>query len=160
MAARRADAENPACHLSWTTLAGVGYIESHSGDLGGGLEPSGRPRRAIYGVRLDRKGQVAGVRDSDGGALDGTETVDRAVGPLQFLPSTWSTWSSDGDGNGVRDPQDVDDASLAAARYLCAAGDLSTASGWTAAIYSYNHSSDYVQWVYAATQEIAIRSRG
>ncbi len=48
-----------------------------------------------------------------------TPTYDRAVGPMQFLPGTWGRWGSDGDRDGVSDPQDVDDAALAAARYLC-----------------------------------------
>jgi len=72
------------------------------------------------------------------------------VGPLQFLPSTWAIWGTDGDGNGVADPEDLDDAARAAAHYLCADGhDLSTADGWTAAVLSYNHARVYLDQVYA-----------
>jgi membrane-bound lytic murein transglycosylase B len=78
---------------------------------------------------------------------------------MQFLPSTWETWGSDGDGDGVADPQDLDDAAYSTARYLCASGqDLTTAAGWTAAIRSYNHSDDYVRAVYAAASAYADRA--
>ena len=73
--------------------------------------------------------------------------------------STWTTWATDGDSDGSADPYDIDDASLAAGRYLCASGrDLSTASGWSAAIFSYNHSDDYVRSVYAAAESYAART--
>lgn len=160
VAARRADAETPGCRLSWATLAGIGYVESHSGDLGGGLRASGVPRSAIYGVPLDGVGPVAAVADSDGGRLDGDTTLDRAVGPMQFLPSSWTRWASDGDADGARDPQDIDDAALTAARYLCDAGDLGTAEGWTAAVLSYNASTDYLDAVFDATAAIAVGSQG
>lgn len=102
---------------------------------------------------------MASVLDTDGGALDGDVAGDRAVGPLQFLPSTWITWGSDGDGDDVRDPQDIDDAALSAARYLCDSGDLSSSEGWTAAVFSYNHSREYVQLVFAAADRIAAWSK-
>ena len=43
-----------------------------------------------------------------------------AVGPLQFIPGTWRAWASDGNQDGRTDPQNLYDASLAAARKLCA----------------------------------------
>jgi hypothetical protein len=151
--------DSPGCHLDWTTLAGIGYVESLNGEDGQGLNPDGRPRALIYGPSLDGSGQLAAVADTDQGSLDADAMRDRAVGPLQFLPSTWRTWGTDGDGDGERNPQDMDDAALSAARYLCAAGDLSTPVGWTDATYSYNHSAEYVQSVYAATDRIAAASR-
>jgi len=72
------------------------------------------------------------------------------VGPLQFLPSTWAQWGADGDGDGVTDPQDLDDAAYAAGRYLCAdGGDLAEGPAWQQAVFSYNHSASYVAAVYA-----------
>lgn len=44
----------------------------------------------------------------------------RALGPMQFLPGTWSRYAADGDGDGKADVQNVFDASLAAA-VTCAA---------------------------------------
>ena len=47
---------------------------------------------------------------------------------MQFIPSTWSVVGVDGDGDGKRDPQDIDDAALATAVYLCSGDeDLSSA---------------------------------
>jgi membrane-bound lytic murein transglycosylase B len=145
--------DDPGCHLAWTTLAGIGWVESQQGTIDGRvLQANGRPDRAITGVNLDGSGDVAAVPDGSGG-------YQRALGPLQFIPSTWATWKADGDGDGVDDPQDVDDAALAAARYLCASGgDLATGSGWSAAIFSYNHSNDYVRAVYDAAKAYADRT--
>jgi murein DD-endopeptidase MepM/ murein hydrolase activator NlpD len=42
-----------------------------------------------------------------------------AIGPMQFLPSTWRTWGRDGDGDGTADPYSPPDAIVSAARYLC-----------------------------------------
>jgi len=145
--------EDPSCRLGWTTLAGIGWVESQQGTIDGRvLEADGRPDRAITGVELDGSGDVAAVPDGSGG-------FQRALGPLQFIPSTWATWATDGDGDGVADPQDVDDAALAAARYLCSSGDdLASASGWSAAVFSYNHSDDYVNAVYDAAKAYADRT--
>ena len=85
---------------------------------------------------------------------------EHAVGPMQFLPATWETWASDGDSDGTADPNDLDDAAAAAARYLCAAGgDLSTGAGWTSAVLAYNHERAYVDAVHAAATSYAERSR-
>lgn len=144
---------DPGCHLGWTTLAGLGWVESQNGTIGGRtVAADGRPDRPVMGPVLDGRGRLAAIRAADGG-------WERAVGPLQFLPSTWSTWSSDGDGDGSSDPQDLDDAALAAARYLCASGqDLGTGAGWSAAVRSYNHTNAYVRAVYDAASAYAART--
>jgi membrane-bound lytic murein transglycosylase B len=155
VATLREQAADAACHLGWTTLAGIGWVESQHGTLGGlAVGRDGRSSGRIDGPVLDGSGDVAAVPD-DGGSWQ------RATGPLQFIPSTWARWASDGDGDGVADPQDVDDAAYAAARYLCASGgDLATAAGWTAAVLSYNHSEEYVRSVHAAAQAYADRTSG
>ncbi|TQS39755.1 murein transglycosylase [Cryptosporangium phraense] len=139
----------PNCKLSWTLLAGIGAVESNHGRYGGArLAPDGTSSKPIIGVPLAGIG-VERVRDTDGGTLDGDRTWDRAIGPMQFLPSTWKAWSVDADHNGRADPYDIDDASLAAGYYLCAGGqNLSTADGWSAAVFSYNRVPEYVQRVY------------
>jgi membrane-bound lytic murein transglycosylase B len=141
------------CPVGWTTLAGIGWIESgHGTDAGQQLGADGRPLVPILGPLLDGHGKVAAVPDGTGGWA-------RAEGPMQFLPSTWQQWGSDGDGDGVADPQDLDDAAYTAARYLCASGqDLTTGAGWAAAVRSYNHSDAYVLAVYAAATAYAGRS--
>jgi hypothetical protein len=82
------------------------------------------------------------------GSLDGDAVWDRAVGPMPFIPSTWAEWGTDGSGDGVADPQNIDDAALSAARYLCGAGaDLSVSQNWLDAIWSYNGTTEYVSRV-------------
>ncbi len=153
--------EEPRCHLSWATLAGIGYVESHHGTIGGRvLGSDGRPGKApIIGVALSGDGPVDRVADSDGGRLDGDTRYDRAVGPMQFIPATWRRWGGDGDGDSVVDPQDVDDAVYAAARYLCASGGpLDSPVAWRQAVLSYNRSTTYLLDVLAATNTYAARA--
>lgn len=142
--------EQPSCHLGWSTLAGVGTVESGNGTVGGRqLLLNGLSSSPISGPALNGAGGYAAIGNGSGG-------WSSALGPMQFIPSTWDRWGADGDGDGYSDINDIFDASLAAGRYLCADGrDLATAQGWTAAIYSYNHSADYVQQVYAAANAAA-----
>ena len=157
-AAVRLAQEEPGCRLGWTTLAGIGEIESVHGTIGGRtLLADGRSSQPILGPALDGVGPVAAMRaDAGATALHGDPTWDHAVGPLQFLPSTWAQWGVDEGGDGTADPQDLDDAAYAAGRYLCAdGGDLTGGPAWQAAVLSYNHSSAYVASVYAAASRFA-----
>ncbi|GAB3598244.1 lytic transglycosylase domain-containing protein [Microbacterium tumbae] len=134
----------PWCGLGWNTLAAIGLVESDHGTAGGAsLGDDGVSAPAIVGIALDGVGTVR-VLDTDGGALDGDPVWDRAVGPLQFIPGTWAAYGRDGDGDGVADPNQIDDAALSAAHYLCdAGGDLTVAANWIAAVADYNPSVDY-----------------
>lgn len=142
LALRKTD---PACRLSWVTLAGIGRVESDHGRFGGAnLRPDGTPSPPIIGVALNGVGAVARIGDSDGGALDGDTRHDRAVGPMQFIPSTWRRHAADGNGDGNADPQQIDDAALAASRYLCFGGrNMASADGWWSGVLSYNNSTEY-----------------
>jgi membrane-bound lytic murein transglycosylase B len=149
-AADRMAQDVPGCHLSWPLLAGIGRVESDHGKYGGAVPGAdGVDRPSIIGIRLD--GSVPGtavVRDTDHGALDGDPVYDHAVGPMQFLPATWSAIAVPASGHGAPDPQNVNDAALAAARYLCASGsDVSTSDGVLAALGRYNPSSGYAALV-------------
>jgi membrane-bound lytic murein transglycosylase B len=151
-AASNIDAADPGCHLGWTLLAGIGRVESDHGRFGGSvLGNDGVPRPAIVGVPLNGKGPVAAIHDTDGGSFDGDKVWDRAVGPMQFIPSTWSGGAGrDGDGDGKKSPNDLDDASLAAAAYLCnGGGNLSDDTGMKSAVFRYNPSDYYVALVTA-----------
>lgn len=140
--------ESPGCGLSWTLLAAIGRVESDHGRYGGSeLGFDGRPQPAIVGVALNGQGPVRAIGDTDDGRWDGDQVWDRAVGPMQFIPGTWATSGRDGDGDGVATPHDLDDAALAAAAYLCRAGDLRDGATRARAILSYNNSSAYVALV-------------
>ncbi|MGH3931048.1 MAG: lytic transglycosylase domain-containing protein [Pseudonocardiaceae bacterium] len=150
-------ATEAGCQLTWVTLAGIALIESkHGSGPTRNLGQDGRPSSPIIGVPLNGGPGVRAIADTDGGFLDGDRVWDRAVGPFQFIPSTWANWRTDGDGDGVAEPQDIDDAAVSAARYLCAGGrNLATGEGWLQAILSYNNSVPYVQNVYTASQTYA-----
>jgi membrane-bound lytic murein transglycosylase B len=151
----------PKCRLSWATLAGIGRIESHHGQYGGAvLGADGRPSKPIIGVPLGGSPGVKAIGDTDGGRLDGDPSTDRAVGPMQFIPSTWAKYASDGNEDGVADPRQIDDAAFAAARYLCANGrDMASASGWWSGILSYNNSIQYAQKVFGLADGYAKAAR-
>ncbi|WP_415654160.1 lytic transglycosylase domain-containing protein, partial [Saccharomonospora xinjiangensis] len=79
---------------------------------------------------------------------DGDTTWDRAVGPMQFIPSTWAHYAADGNDDGITDPNNIHDAALAAGRYLCSGDfDLSDSEQLRTAIYRYNNSWAYVDTV-------------
>ncbi|MBM7503584.1 lytic transglycosylase domain-containing protein [Agromyces aurantiacus] len=145
----------PECGIDWTTIAAIGAIESGHGSHGGSaLDANGVATPAILGPALDGDG-FAAISDTDDGALDGDTTWDRAVGPMQFIPSTWERWGIDANGDGVADPNQIDDAAHATALYLCASGPMTSAEGWRAAVFSYNHDDDYVDEVARVANEYA-----
>ncbi|MDT7654340.1 MAG: hypothetical protein QOI36_5746, partial [Pseudonocardiales bacterium] len=150
-------AATPRCRLSWTMLAGIGRVESNHGRLGrADLGADGVSRPLIIGVPLDGSGGVREIRDTDGGRLDRDPTYDRAVGPMQFLPTTWARYGADGNGDGVRDPFQIDDAAAAAAAYLCADGrDTASGAGWWDGVLTYNRSISYAQLVWGAANRYA-----
>ncbi|MGW7383129.1 lytic transglycosylase domain-containing protein [Streptomyces sp. NPDC054794] len=149
---RRAEEElarsAPRCRLHWQLLAAIGQVESGQA-RGGWVTPDGTTVKPILGPRLTG-GAFAVVADTDGGAYDGDMVYDRAVGPMQFIPSTWARWGADGNGDGRTDPNNVYDAALAAGRYLCAGGrDLSNPADLDRAVLGYNHSDTYLRTVTA-----------
>ena len=110
--------EQPACALRWELLAAIGKTESNHGV--GRLDVFGNSLVPIIGIPIGG--------DTDGGVLDGDSGRDHAVGPMQFIPSTWRKWGTDANGDGKADPGNIVDAATAAGRYLCrAAGDLTLA---------------------------------
>jgi membrane-bound lytic murein transglycosylase B len=142
--------DRPGCHLGWTTLAGIGGVESGHGTTGGAtLLADGSTSKPILGPALNGTAGMASIRsNAQSSHWHGDPRWDHAVGPMQFIPSTWRTWGADGNGDGVSDPNNMYDAAYATGLYLCASGaDLRTGQGWSRAIFSYNHSDDYVRSV-------------
>lgn len=156
-AALRLAQERPDCGLGWTTLAALGEIESDHGRHNGSMiGPDGVTVPGIFGPALDGSVYDA-FADTDQGRWDGDPVWDRAVGPLQFIPATWADWGADGDGDTLADPQQIDDAALAAGRYLCESGAMTSPTAWRAAVYSYNHVESYVDLVAATANGYAAR---
>ncbi|MDI3214046.1 lytic transglycosylase domain-containing protein [Arthrobacter sp. AL12] len=158
-AAVTANDSAPECGIGWNTVAAVGFVESAHGTYGGGsLDAAGQASGPIVGPSLNGVG-FAAIADTDAGVLDGDARWDHAVGPMQFIPSTWQLAGRDGNRDGAADPFNIDDAAFSAATYLCAHGrDLSTAQGWTDAIYSYNQSDRYIRQVRAQSTAYAART--
>ncbi|MFJ5779284.1 C40 family peptidase [Streptomyces sp. NPDC093094] len=138
----------PGCRgMRWPVLAGIAKIESNHA-TGHAISPGGDIRPRIYGVLLDGSGaggNTIAFPDTDRGRWDGTAGGERAVGPFQFLPSTWNSTGRDAGGDRLADPHNADDAALGAAVYLCGGGrDLADREQLQAAVYAYNHSQEYV----------------
>ncbi|UXA12537.1 lytic murein transglycosylase [Mycobacterium sp. SMC-8] len=154
-AARVAEVENPGCHVKWTTLAGIGQVESHHGTYRGAtVAPDGEVTPPIRGVLLDGTGGNLVIMDHDSVSHDpaienrGDEPYARAMGPMQFIPETWRLYGVDANNDGDISADNIDDAALSAAGYLCWRGkDLSKARGWMDALRAYNHSDQYARTV-------------
>ncbi len=147
-AARVAEVENPECHLSWTTLAGIGMVESHHGTYRGAeIAPNGDVSPPIRGVHLDGTNGNRAIVDREA-SIDGEQVYARAMGPMQFIPETWRLYGVDANNDRVISPDNFDDAALSAAGYLCFRGkDMSTPRGWMNALRAYNQSEPYARAV-------------
>ena len=136
-------ASAPGCGLSWSLLAGIGRIESMHAH-GGATDGRGTAVRPIYGPVLD--GTLPGNEVIVQSSAAGRVSYARAVGPMQFLPDTWARYGADGDEDGVADPQNLYDSTLAAARYLCSGGqDLREPLQAISAVLRYNKSMPYAR---------------
>ncbi|GAB3214257.1 hypothetical protein GCM10027294_53150 [Marinactinospora endophytica] len=131
----------PSCtNMRWSILAGIGKVESnHLQDLGSDIKPNGDIDPPLYGPQLNGNG-FAAISDTDNGEYDNDTVWDRAVGPMQFIPSSWEIFGQDGNGDRERDPQNVFDATLATAAHLCgdATRDFSDREQIKAAVHAYN----------------------
>ena len=149
-AAKVAQVENPGCHLGWTTLAGIGMVESHNGTYHGAtIAPNGDVTPPIRGVRLNGShGNLTILDDSDARQPHSDPPYARAMGPMQFIPETWRVYGVDAHNDGIKSPDNIDDAALSAAGYLCfRGGDLATPRGWVTALRAYNNSDLYARTV-------------
>ncbi|OSC57532.1 lytic transglycosylase, partial [Streptomyces sp. 4F] len=136
----------PGCNLPWQLLAAIGKVESGQA-RGGRVTADGTTTSPIIGPQLDGNG-FALIKDTDNGVYDGNSAYDNAVGPMQFIPSTWAWAGRDGNGDGKEDPNNIYDAALSAGHYLCRNGwDLSDQADLKRAILSYNNSQDYLYTV-------------
>lgn len=162
-AAERTAVSRPNCHLSWSLVAAIGRVESNHA-RGGQVDGAGTTLSPILGPQLSGGG-FAQIPDTDNGALDGDTEWDRAVGPMQFIPSTWRRNGLDANADGIASPHNMFDAASAAGRYLCARGrDLADDAQLKDAVFSYNPSQSYVdlvlKWQQAYASGIAVLPDG
>ena len=153
---------DPRCRVSWATIAAISAVEGrHGTHAGASLRFDGTSDPRIIGIALDGEAEdgfgnpVSNIADTDGGFYDDDKELDRAVGPMQFIPQEWERWGRDGDEDGVEDPHDLDDATVAAAAYLCTYGSQRSWENWNTAVYAYNHSNAYVALVKGNLDRIA-----
>jgi hypothetical protein len=102
-------------------------------------------RPALVGAALDGRHGRGRVSDTDAGRLDADPRWDAPVGPMALLPSTWTSVAVDADDDGRRDPQDLDDASLAAAVLLCST--MQHGTPLRAALRAYHRAPHFVRTV-------------
>jgi peptidoglycan hydrolase CwlO-like protein len=131
---------------------GSGYEREVANDdiVASDVEPSSKERyMELYRQAAEQYGfgpdwyvlAAVGKVESGHGAYMGTSYAG-AMGPMQFMPSTWESSGVDGNGDGVANIMDPEDAIPAAARYLKAGG---APQDWYRALYSYNHADWYVK---------------
>ncbi|MEO5985645.1 MAG: murein transglycosylase, partial [Candidatus Limnocylindria bacterium] len=100
-----------SCAVDWPIVAGIAQVESRHGRLDDHhLDADGNVERPIRGRQLDGTRGTQTIVDTDEGALDGDSEWDRAMGPLQFIPTTWRELGRDGNGDGSADPDNLYDA--------------------------------------------------
>ncbi len=127
--------------------------------------PTGRPANYLELYQESAAGYCPGLSwtvlaaigeiESGDGANDGPSSAG-ALGPMQFMPSTWRTWGTDGFGQtGPPDIMDPLDAVPSAARLLCADGAADGGAALAAAIFDYNHAHWYVSEVLDLAAEYA-----
>jgi len=99
-----------------------------------------------------------GQIESGDGANTGPSSAG-ALGPMQFLPSTWRIWGIDAFGEtGPPDIMNPYDAVPSAAELLCASGAAQGGQGLRQAIFAYNHATWYVNEVLTLAVEYARES--
>ena len=99
---------------------------------------------------------AVGKVESDHGANMGPSSAG-AMGPMQFLPSTWAQYGVDGNGDGEANIMDPEDAIPAAASYLVAGG---APDDWYAALYTYNRAGWYVREVLGVAEAYRRQAAG
>jgi len=146
----------PECGVTWNTLAGIGWVESHHGEIfGDHINEDGFMSAPIFGPPLVGEGTM-NIPDFDNGNFDGSADFDRAVGPMQIIPQTWAAWNVDANGDGDPNGQQIDDSVVSSANYLCYSSEtMTTAEGWKQSLWSYNQLDSYAQDVRNKANEYA-----
>lgn len=154
-AERSAASITEACRVDWAIVAGIAQVESRHGRIDDEhrLDDDGTVEPPIRGRALDGTGGTQTIVDTDDGDLDGDTAWDRAMGPLQFIPTTWRELGRDGNGDGTADPDNLYDAALTAVAHLCLRepGDYTSGTQLRRALIAYNasgrYADDVLRWI-------------
>ncbi|HEV3225984.1 MAG TPA: hypothetical protein VGZ52_04095 [Acidimicrobiales bacterium] len=145
-------ADDPKCGIPWWALAGIARVESKHGTYGGAqILANGDEDRLIIGIPLDGTDNTQQIADTDGGQYDGDPNFDHAVGPMQFIPSTWRRWARDRNAS----PNNIYDATWSAAHYLCSGGPMQTDDQLRRGFLRYNQSDAYADEVLSVAKAYA-----
>lgn len=144
-----------SCEVHWAVVAGIAQVESRHGRIDDEhqLNADGDVEPPIRGRQLDGTRGTQTIADTDGGELDEDATWDRAMGPLQFIPTTWRELGRDGNGDGLVDPDNLYDAALTAVAHLCLRepGDYANRGELRRTLIAYNpsgrYADDVLRWV-------------
>jgi len=144
-----------SCAVDWTILAGIAQIESRHGRIDAEHEvaANGDVVPPIRGRALDGTRGTQTIVDTDAGELDGDAEWDRAMRPLQFIPTTWRELGRDGNSDGIADPDNLYDAALTAVAHLCLRepGDYADRGQLRRALIAYNasgrYADDVLDWI-------------
>ena len=143
------NSEFTECGLPWSVLAAIGRGRVQPRPLRRGDAAGRRLRHQAHPGPPPRR--AAGPRPGprhDGGDLDGDDIYDRAVGPMQIIPSTWDDIGVDANEDDRSDPNNIFDAAWGAGIYLCNGDvDLTKPGQLARAVRRYNHTDEYVRVV-------------
>src|SRR6478609_12218588 len=129
--------------IAFTPNAAVPFTAAQSGPLSfAQLRGIWQAAGNTYGIPWEVLAAINKVETNFGQNLGPSSA--RAVGWMQFMPSTWARWGIDANGDGVADPNNPTDAIFSAARYLAGCGGQFDI---VRAVYCYNHSQSYVSEV-------------
>jgi Transglycosylase SLT domain len=156
-ARRLADAERAALALARARAEAAASRATAVADVRATLPPSDYLRlyrsaaATCPGLRWTLLAAVGQVESGHGRNVGPSSAG--AVGPMQFLPTTFGAYAVDGDRDGRTDPMSPADAVFTAARYLCTGG-AGSPSGVRAALFQYNHAQWYVDLVLRVEQQL------
>lgn len=138
-------------------VAGTSALDSHNrvavhGQIAYAQEPEGiqnyidlyKSAASTYGIPWQTLAAVHYVESGASGSTNVTSYAG-AQGPMQFMPGTWRAYGVDGNGDGIADAHNVNDAIYGAAHYLAAGGAAD--GNVNAALFNYNHAQWYVNKV-------------
>lgn len=143
--------------LRWQLVAAIGQVESAHGTSGGATtdDTSGEVSPRIIGPPLDGTNDTQRIPIGNWLGWWGLAGPwEQAVGPMQFLPSTFARWGVDADRDGTANPHDIDDAAASTANYLCGGHD-GAVTDERAAVLRYNNSTAYADKVLAIADGLA-----